>query len=255
MRPRTLDEVIGQRHLLGPGTPLRRLVESEAPMSLFLWGPPGTGKTTLAYVVVQRHQAPLRRDLRGLGGRQGRPRRHRHRPARARHDRPPDRAVRRRGPPLQQGPAGRPAARRGEPLGHLHRRHHREPVLLRHLPAAVALAAAHAGVADRRRHPRGPGARGRRRARPRRARHARPRGRSTTSSGWPAATPAASLTYLEAAALLAGRHHGRGGGEGRRQGGRPLRPAGRPALRRDQRASSRACAAPTPTPRCTTSPA
>ncbi len=52
MRPRTLDEVIGQRHLLGPGTPLRRLVESEAPMSLFLWGPPGTGKTTLAYVVA-----------------------------------------------------------------------------------------------------------------------------------------------------------------------------------------------------------
>ncbi|WP_454189027.1 replication-associated recombination protein A [Nonomuraea wenchangensis] len=51
MRPPTLDEVIGQRHLLGPGTPLRRLVESEAPMSLFLWGPPGTGKTTLAYVV------------------------------------------------------------------------------------------------------------------------------------------------------------------------------------------------------------
>lgn len=51
MRPRALDEVIGQRHLLGPGTPLRRLVESEAPMSLFLWGPPGTGKTTLAYVV------------------------------------------------------------------------------------------------------------------------------------------------------------------------------------------------------------
>ncbi|WP_113699647.1 replication-associated recombination protein A [Nonomuraea lactucae] len=51
MRPRTLDEVIGQRHLLGPGTPLRRLVESDAPMSLFLWGPPGTGKTTLAYVV------------------------------------------------------------------------------------------------------------------------------------------------------------------------------------------------------------
>ncbi|GAA4575398.1 replication-associated recombination protein A [Planotetraspora kaengkrachanensis] len=51
MRPRGLDEVIGQRHLLGSGTPLRRLVESEAPMSLFLWGPPGTGKTTLAYVV------------------------------------------------------------------------------------------------------------------------------------------------------------------------------------------------------------
>ncbi|SDI23376.1 putative ATPase, partial [Sinosporangium album] len=51
MRPRGLDEVVGQRHLLGSGTPLRRLVEGDAPMSLFLWGPPGTGKTTLAYVV------------------------------------------------------------------------------------------------------------------------------------------------------------------------------------------------------------
>jgi len=51
MRPRTLDEVVGQRHLLAPGTPLRRLVEGDAPMSLFLWGPPGTGKTTVAYVI------------------------------------------------------------------------------------------------------------------------------------------------------------------------------------------------------------
>ncbi|WP_285759492.1 replication-associated recombination protein A [Nocardiopsis ansamitocini] len=51
MRPRTLDEVVGQRHLLGQGSPLRRLVEDDAPMSLLLWGPPGTGKTTLATVV------------------------------------------------------------------------------------------------------------------------------------------------------------------------------------------------------------
>jgi putative ATPase len=52
MRPRTLDEVVGQQHLLGPGSPLRRLVEGDAPMSLILYGPPGTGKTTLALLVA-----------------------------------------------------------------------------------------------------------------------------------------------------------------------------------------------------------
>lgn len=51
MRPGSLDEMVGQRHLLAPGSPLRRLVEGDAPMSLLLWGPPGTGKTTIAYVV------------------------------------------------------------------------------------------------------------------------------------------------------------------------------------------------------------
>jgi putative ATPase len=53
MRPRTLDEVIGQRHLTAEGTPFRKLIENDAPMSLVLWGPPGTGKTTLASVVSQ----------------------------------------------------------------------------------------------------------------------------------------------------------------------------------------------------------
>jgi putative ATPase len=51
MRPRTLDELIGQQHLLARGSPLRRLVEGDQPMSLLLWGPPGTGKTTLAAIV------------------------------------------------------------------------------------------------------------------------------------------------------------------------------------------------------------
>ena len=53
MRPRTLDEVIGQKHLTAAGTPFRKLIDNDAPMSLVLWGPPGTGKTTLAYVVSQ----------------------------------------------------------------------------------------------------------------------------------------------------------------------------------------------------------
>jgi putative ATPase len=51
MRPRRLDELVGQEHLLAPGSPLRRLVEGDQPMSLLLWGPPGTGKTTIASIL------------------------------------------------------------------------------------------------------------------------------------------------------------------------------------------------------------
>ena len=51
MRPRTLDELVGQQHLVAPGSPLRQLIEGQQPLTLMLWGPPGTGKTTLASLI------------------------------------------------------------------------------------------------------------------------------------------------------------------------------------------------------------
>ena len=57
MRPRTLDEVAGQQHLLGPGKPLRLAFEAGKPHSMILWGPPGVGKTTLARLMAQAFDA------------------------------------------------------------------------------------------------------------------------------------------------------------------------------------------------------
>ena len=57
LRPRTLDDVIGQHHLLGPGKPLRVAFESGQPHSMILWGPPGVGKTTLARLMADSFQA------------------------------------------------------------------------------------------------------------------------------------------------------------------------------------------------------
>jgi len=53
MRPRTLDEFVGQEHIVGPGHALRRAIETDTVPSLIFWGPPGTGKTTLAEIIAR----------------------------------------------------------------------------------------------------------------------------------------------------------------------------------------------------------
>jgi putative ATPase len=60
LRPQSLDEVVGQRHLVGPGKPLRLAFESGKPHSMILWGPPGSGKTTIARLMAKAFDAEFR---------------------------------------------------------------------------------------------------------------------------------------------------------------------------------------------------
>jgi putative ATPase len=58
LRPHTFDEYLGQKHLIGPNAALRRMIESGQCPSLIFWGPPGVGKTTLAYIIAKTLNKP-----------------------------------------------------------------------------------------------------------------------------------------------------------------------------------------------------
>ena len=170
MRPRSLDEILGQEHLLAPGRALRRALEADKVPSMVLWGPPGSGKTTLAEVIARLTRSrfvALSAVTAGVADLRkvvevGAPH------ARRAHD-----PVHRRDSPLQQEPAGRRPAARRERHGHADRRDDRKPVVRSQRGAVVAgarLYAARAGQC-RDRADRAAGA-GRHRARPGRARAA-----------------------------------------------------------------------------------
>lgn len=59
LRPKTLDDYIGQQHLVGKGKVLRKMIESGVVSSFILWGAPGVGKTTLAMIIAETAEAPF----------------------------------------------------------------------------------------------------------------------------------------------------------------------------------------------------
>src|SRR4051812_17319703 len=107
MRPRTLEEFVGQQHLLGPSSALRTAIQSGEPHSMILYGPPGTGKTTLARMLAEYADAAFEElsavEAGGGGGGGGIPP-----PPPGPRARPPTHFFLGRNPPLHKTPPGAP---------------------------------------------------------------------------------------------------------------------------------------------------
>ena len=68
MRPENIEEYVGQLHILGPGKPLRKQIERDELASMILWGPPGSGKTTLATIIARKTRSQFVRFSAVLSG-------------------------------------------------------------------------------------------------------------------------------------------------------------------------------------------
>ena len=139
MRPRSLEELVGQEHVLAEGSALRTAIEGGHPHSSILYGPPGAGKTTLARIAASKADGAFeeqsavnagKAEIRGVIERAR---------ERRRGERATDDPLPRRDPPLQQGAAGRPAAGGRGGAADADRGDDREPLLRGQLGAALAL--------------------------------------------------------------------------------------------------------------------